>query len=257
METHLRREDGLYWVDYGTTGPIGQERPNDIREASSVVSLGLNMAMGVLHAELFKMTADELYRIRAIRTADALSNCLLSLGGVFLNDRDAWSQGTFAGDWVREVLSLPGISAKSWTLLRMTADSICANARTTNGYYGGSWSGPAEGLLSRWWSVGSKPEQIMTSASTVNMIVAAAYSAPQLHGLLRPTLQLMRRSVDGTFQITVVGEPSWSHDLETTTDFVDWTTVTNIFPNQEGKSFIYTFPGCNPLTYYRASLMLR
>jgi hypothetical protein len=60
-----------------------------------------------------------------------------------------------------------------------TADSIYRRARTAEGYYGGSWSGPAEGPGSHWAMVGSRPQQITTSASAVNVIAAAALAEQQ------------------------------------------------------------------------------
>lgn len=174
IETRLLRADGLYWCDVDQTGPVGATRPNNIREANSVAFLGGNMAMGVLHAHLFRMTGDDLYRQRAIRTADALLSHLVTDQGIYLNDRDAWADGVFAGDWAREVLPLPGIGARHRAVLRATADSIAQHARTADGFYGGSWAGPAEGPASRWFVKNSKPQQIMTSANTVNMLVAAA-----------------------------------------------------------------------------------
>ena len=174
MEEHLLRDDGLYWADLEAAGPKGKERPNDIHEAGSVVFLGGNMAMGVIHARLFRATGDDRYRQRALRTAAALLKRLTTAEGVFFNDRDAWANGTFADDWAREVLSLPGIGREHWTVLRKTADSIFTKARTADGYYGGSWSGPAEGEGSAWFRKKSMPQQIMTSANSVNMIVAAA-----------------------------------------------------------------------------------
>ena len=96
------------------------------------------------------------------------------MGGIYLDDRDAWSNGTFAGDWAADVLSLPGVDVAQRQLLQRTADSIYRNARTSRGYYGGSWGGPAEGPGSRWCVKGSRPEQITTSSSSAMMIVAAA-----------------------------------------------------------------------------------
>ena len=174
METHLLRSDSLYWCDFGENGPVGQNRPDDVREADSVVFLGGNMAMGVLHARLFRETGDDTYRLRALRTAEALLGRLAGGGGVFINDRDAWTNGLFAGDWAREVLTLPGVTAKHTAVLRATADSIWRRARTEEGFYGGSWSGPAEGPESAWYAKGSKPRQIMTSASALNLLLAAA-----------------------------------------------------------------------------------
>ena len=87
MEKHLLRDDGLYGCDLESTGPKGRNRPNDIHEAGSVVFLGGNMAMGVIHARLFRVTGDDTYRQR-LTTAES----------VFFNDRDAWVNGIFAGD---------------------------------------------------------------------------------------------------------------------------------------------------------------
>ena len=173
METHLLREDGLYWCDYGATGPSGQNRPKDIHEAGSVVFLGGNMAMGVIHARLYRSTKDDKYRERALRNASALVKQITTAEGIFIDDRDAWTNGVFAGDWAREVLSLPGVDSGHRIALRKTADSIYSKARTSTGFYGGSWSGPAEGEGSVWWKKKSLPEQIMTSATAVHMIVAA------------------------------------------------------------------------------------
>ena len=175
MENHLLRDDGLYWCDYGASAPIGQSRSNRISETSSVVFLGGNMGMGVLHAHFYRLTTEDTYRVRALRTATALSRRLATAENVFINDRDASTEGVFAGDWAREVLSLPGIAARDKALLRNTAVSIYTKARTASGYYGASWSGPAEGDQSRWWRTGRKPDRITISSSSVNMIVAAAF----------------------------------------------------------------------------------
>ena len=99
MEAHLLRPDGLYWCDYDRFGPVGKERPNDIREGGSVVFLGGNMAMGVLHARLYRLTGDGSFRVRAVRTAEAIRSSLVTNKGIYVNDRDAWSNGVFAGDW--------------------------------------------------------------------------------------------------------------------------------------------------------------
>ena len=256
MENHLLRADGLYWVDYGPSGPIGQERPDDINEAGSVVFLGGNMAMGVLHARLFRMTSTDMYRARAVRTADALSNRMRSLSGLFVNDRDAWVEGTFAGDWAREVLTLSGITARHWTVLRSTADSIYTNARTSEGYYGGSWSGPADGAVSRWWAIGSKPQQITTSSSSVNMIVAAAYFDSHLLEMLKPSLQTARRTTDGKIQITATGEPGWSHQFQSSTNLTTWTTLTNYFTDSISNLFKFTPLNFGTGEFYRSTLLV-
>jgi len=213
------------------------------------------MAMGILHARLYRMTSNELYRTQSLRTADAVSNRLVSLAGIYVNDRDAWTQGTFAGDWAREVLTLPGISAKHWTVLRTTADCIYTYARTIGGYYGGSWSGPADGSGSRWWAVGSKPEQIMTSSSTANMIIAAAFF--ETFNILRPTLQISKPLDSRTIQVTLFGEPGWSYDLQSSTNLINWTTITNQLVDQFANPFTLNAPVFGLQSTYRAVLQLQ
>jgi len=174
MEKFLLRPDGLYWCDYGTAGPNGGERPQDIKEGGSVTFLGGNMAMGVLHARLYRLTGQDIYRLRAIRTADALYHRMTNSGRVFINDRDAWVTATFACYWVKEVLTLPGVDLKHVQAICNTASSIYTMARTADGYYSGCWSGTADGSGCVWWNEGSKADQIMTSANSVDIIIAAA-----------------------------------------------------------------------------------
>ena len=174
LENLLLRDDGIYFCDYNQDGPIGKERPNDIREAGSVSFLAGNMAMGVLHARLYRLTGDEMYLLRALRTVQGVKSVLSVHGGVFLNERDAWANGTYFPEWAEEVLSLPGITEDDKTMMYNTAASVWMNARTEDGFYGGSWSGPADGDRSTWVRVGSRPQQIMTSGSTVLTLVGAA-----------------------------------------------------------------------------------
>ncbi len=172
MESHLLRPDGIYWCDVDRLGPRGQG-PNIIHEAGSCTFLAGNMAMAVLHARLYRLTGEKRYLDRALRTADSVARTL-TCRGVYLDDRDAWANGTFAADWVQDVLTLPGIDGRHKDLLFRTADSIYRNARTSDGFYGGAWGGPADGPGSPWSTIGSRPQQIMTSGSSVNMIAAAA-----------------------------------------------------------------------------------
>ena len=139
-----------------------------------------NMAMAVINARLYHITGDDGYRKKALATADGIYEHETQ-DGIYLNDRDAWANGTYAGMGCAGA-HLPGID-KSILRLPKTADSIFANARTCDGYYGGSWGGPADGLPSKWFSVGSRPQQIMTSGSTVNMLVAAAIVEEQERGM--------------------------------------------------------------------------
>ena len=199
LERHLRRDkrvvyadglsdggaytvevrDKLYWMEYNEgrdgrrerNGPDGGTRPGHIREASSVSSLFGNMAMSIIQARLHMLKRDEAYRVRALETVRALvDNPYYDCEGVFVNDRDAWVNGMFAGWWVSDVLVLPGMPQKAKDMIYATAKSISGKARTPEGFYGAAWR---SGL--RWKSAEpTSPEQIMTSASTVNMIMAAA-----------------------------------------------------------------------------------
>ena len=173
IESRLLRPDRLYWCDYSREGPIGRERPEDIREAGSVSFLAGNMAMGTLHAQRYRTTGDPKYLERALQTAAAI-HAKYVREGVLIDDRDAWANGTFAAAWVEDVLTLPGIDRKHSDTLGRTADSIFQKARTKEGFYGGSWSGPSSGPGSAWCVKGSRPEQIMTSGSSANVIMAAA-----------------------------------------------------------------------------------
>ena len=136
--------------------------------------LGGNMAMGAIHARLYKKTGDERYKQRALETVRAITNGPYNNKGVLLNDRDAWTTASFAKWWVKDVLTLEDVADADRELFFNTARSISKNARTPEGYYGGSWSGPATGSGSKWFRVGSVPEQIMTSANSSNVIMAAA-----------------------------------------------------------------------------------
>ena len=169
--------DHLYFCDYNegrtgrgeSTGPDGGRRTNDIREAGSVSALFGNMAMGALHARLYRRTGERRYLDRALETVRAIGDGVYNQQGVLLNDRDAWANGAFFKTWVEDVLVLPGVQQKDKDLVYNTARSIYNRARTEQGYYSGSWSGS-----SRWEEVGSVPEQIMTSGTSVNVIMAAA-----------------------------------------------------------------------------------
>ena len=140
MESQLLRSDGLYWADRDRRGPVGEADPQRIGEASSVTFLAGDMGMGVLHARLYRLTGDKVYLDRAVRTADAIAE-KLTADGVYIDDRDAWTNGAFAGDWAQEVISLPGMADRHKKLLWHAADSIYLLARTSQGYYGGSGAG--------------------------------------------------------------------------------------------------------------------
>ena len=170
-------DDKLYYCDFNvdrvgrteTYGPDGGKRPNDIGEAGSVGHLGCNMAMAALNAKLYKKTGDEVYLTRATETMHAITDGLYNNNGIYLNDRDAWTSGTFTKVWVEEVLTLPGARSEDKERMFNTARSISEKARTADGYYSGSWTGSG-----KWERIGSVPQQIMTTGSSVNFIMGAA-----------------------------------------------------------------------------------
>ena len=253
METNLLRSniDNLYWCDFNSSGPVGQDRPEDIFEAGSVVYLGGNMGMALLHARLYELTGDTNYLNRAIRTANAIINSpLVTSGGIYLDDRDAWTEGTFVGDFAREVLSLPGIGPTNWTVLWKTADSIYTNAQT-NGYFGGSWAGPAQGLGSAWWVNGSLPQQITTSSSSANMIMAAAALENQYATIIIPHMQISP-PFGARVTVTTFGQPDWQYQFQSSTNLTVWNAVTNFYPDPLSNSFNFNSPLSGSSMFFRA-----
>lgn len=259
METYLLRTnlDNLYWCDYNTNGPDGQDRPEDITEGGSVVFLGGNMGMAVLHARLYQMTGDTNYLNRAIRTANAIFNSpLVTPGGVYLDDRDPNVEGTYAGDWAREVLTLPGIDPRHWSMLWSTADSIYNNARTTNGYYGGSWSGPADGPGSIYWVNGAIPQILAVSCSSANMILSSAVLEGQYGNIIRPHLQISPRSGAG-ITVTNFGQPYWPYQFQSSTNLAAWNSVTNFYPDPVSGRFGFSPSMATPWGFYRATPLVQ
>lgn len=170
-QSKLMRDDGLFWCEDFPSGP---QTVGPIQEARSVTFLGGNMAMGVVDARLWRDTGEKIYLRRALAVAAAIRAHETDGAGHYLDDRDAYADGYFMGDWARDVLTLPGIPPADRELMRRTARAIFDHDRTVAGYYGGSWDGPAEGAGSAWWNANFRPEQIMVSANAVNVIVGAA-----------------------------------------------------------------------------------
>ena len=153
--------------------PIGVDDENRIREGNSYSSLFGNMGMAVIHKKLYDMTGEEIYLVRAIRTANALGLSNLYTGeGIFVNDRDAWCNATFAGRFVKEVMSIPyGITPELSKLFANTAESIVHHCITPEGLYRGGWGGSDR------WDAHSGPQWMMTSGTTTQMIYAALLGA--------------------------------------------------------------------------------
>ncbi len=172
MESLLGRSDGLYWTDATSSAPLGNDTPNRITEAGSVSFLAGNQAMCVIAKRLYDIEKDENYLMRIKKTSLAIST-VYDHNGIYFNDRDAWTNGTFMSDFARHIAANPDLAFGNADLLLATARSIVANDVTEDGYYGGSWQGPA-GKGSRWTDGGSVPQQVNTSGTTVHVLVAAA-----------------------------------------------------------------------------------
>lgn len=192
LENLLRRPDGLYWCGVTATGAQGRDRPYGIGEAGSVTYLGGNMAMAVLNALLGETEKAEQTVLGIVRYES-------DNGGAFLNDRDAWNNTFFLGMFVREVIPKGIAGDIAQRALDATVTRVLENACFADGYYSASWLGPREpssvgypsegdystdgrnnwgkGYNNNGLNVGSTPNQIMTSASTAHVLLAAALSA--------------------------------------------------------------------------------
>lgn len=189
LETLLRRPDGLYWMGVDENGTSSASNPYGIREGGSCTYIGANMAMAVLN--MLMGNEDKAYEtVLGIARFETYDN------GAFMNDRDAWNNTFFLGMFVREVMGKGVADGHIDRALYATVTMILENACFDDGYYGASWSGPkepsstgypSEGDYStdgrNYWGVqynnnglniGSTPNQIMTSATTAHVLLAAA-----------------------------------------------------------------------------------
>ena len=165
------RDDGLYFCEANLHFHRGEA--HQIGEAGSSSFLAGNLGMAALAAKFYKLTGNQEYLDRMYAVNEGLQYRYLTEEGVLINDRDAWTNGIFSAYYVVEVLTMPD-TEEMQKVFRDTALSIAVNARTEDGYYGGSWSGPAEGPSSAWYGIGSTPQQSKTTGSTVLMLTAAA-----------------------------------------------------------------------------------
>ncbi len=189
IETYLRRPDGLYWINSEEALTRNYAaNPYGIGEAGSVTYLNGNIAMTVLNT-LLGHTEQAQQTISGILRYETYAN------GAFLNDRDSWNDTFFLGLFVRVVMSDATLNdGRLDRALSSTVAMILENACFDDGYYGASWSGPKEpssmgyteeypveernrwgrGLINDGLNIGSTPQQIMTSASTAHVLLAAA-----------------------------------------------------------------------------------
>jgi hypothetical protein len=212
--------DGIYWMSYGpdpyngdAVGIIGGEpaalpgctggewRPDVIYNGGgSVSALWGNMALDVARSLMFQITGTTSYRTSAVNLANAIRTSPLGSSGAYINDRDAFAEGSFSPLWARNVLGyggapLAGVSPDVLTALRQTADNIHSYSRQDGGagtFHCGAGSPPAQQcpvgsykgdwpqtLATKdqdvWSTSGSSADLLMVSASTVGMMVGASY----------------------------------------------------------------------------------
>ena len=162
------KKDGLYYCEANSYWPLGDLK--SIAEGGSASFIAGNMAMATLAAKLYKITNDNKYLDRVYEINAGLLKRYYK-DGYLIADRDAWTNGTFAAYYAGNVLCLENNKEMQNALLS-NADSIMKNARTEDGYYDGSWGGPAG--KSVWSFKKSMPQQITTSGSSVSMVTSAA-----------------------------------------------------------------------------------
>lgn len=209
MHRYLKHPSGVYFAELDirpSVGgkpnpsyrkPIGWNRPNDITRGGSVAFLGGTMAMASLSGALYLHTGDKAYLdevnsiVAGMQRRDTFArpgSAVGVKGDVFVNERDAWANGFTAPRFVWDALSLNGVDAdgKLKELFLGTARAI-ESERTTEGFYGGDWSGAEWDAAHRWntWVAQAKggtgsgagmatPDQLPTTSSSIAMIFAGA-----------------------------------------------------------------------------------
>lgn len=205
VENNLRRADGLYYIHINGEGVASKDNPYDISEGGSCTYIGGNMCMAVLNYRLGNID-------KAKTTAEGIALFETTRTGALLNDRDAWNNTFFLGMFQRELVQTGVVDARYADILRTTAANILVNAVFDDGYYSAAWEGPKEPqsngypkdypmeARNRWgtqvnqggYFIGSTPNQIMTTATTIHVLFAAAAMAEQPAA---PALETLR--VDG------------------------------------------------------------
>lgn len=187
----------------GYLKPIMGSGPQYLTTRGSALSYpGGNMAMMALSAELWLQTRDAKYKaviapwMAAALRIGAFARATLPAGlpgatPVLAAVRDAWSDWYFAPTFVQHVLSIKASDPTgAWrAVLRNTANSL-ARQRTPDGHYGMDSSGPEFEVSGKYatWAAQARnggspgphpineavPQQAMTTANAVSMIVASA-----------------------------------------------------------------------------------
>jgi len=201
VETNLRRDhamtyngftftemDYLYYNDFMVNSATIQA-PNYFGQGRTTIGTGGssssffgNTAMCVINKRLYELTGDEAYLDKALKTANAFVGSNYDLDGVLCNDRDAYTNCAFVGFFVREVLSLDGITDETKQLFLNTAKSILNNCYFEEGYYGSDWAGENKWTPS---VTHGNPHCLTNNATTVHMIYAVCWAVQ--NGVIMPT----------------------------------------------------------------------
>jgi len=187
------RNDGIYFAEIYTNADAGIGPADQIHMGWSTSFLAGNLCMAALSAKFYRLTGKQEYLNRVYNINKGLLK-YYNADGILLNDRDAWTDGTYTALYVSEMKTVPG-AEEILDLVKNTAVSIVTNARTVDGYYSGRWGGPADGWRGIWGYYneqsaadieyiltpeaqrvirGSTAEQSMTTGTSVLMVVAAA-----------------------------------------------------------------------------------
>ena len=202
VDIHLRNSDSIDGTPYHQ--PLRQfNEPQDLTDnnrrhpvrGESGHSSGLLMAMGVLSAKLYQITGSATYLSEMTGVVAALSNphIFLMPDGTILNDRDAWTAGFFACEFVREVLSQSAAGIDPSGTLRSafitTGTYILSQGARPGGFYSEDWGSPgalkngtSANLPATWDAQGgypnainggeANPAQMMVTANAAIMILA-------------------------------------------------------------------------------------
>jgi hypothetical protein len=198
----LNPDDGCYKQGFQC------DQPSGITRGASVSYIGGVMGVEALSAQLYLTTGQQKYLddINSVLPAMLQARTFLRpasnvgvpglTGHVFLNDRDAWTDGTHAESFVYNVLSLAGVdvSGAFKAAFTNTAQSIISQ-RAPDGYYSPDWSGPeAAGNHPTWtsWSIQGLETNpainVTASISGTTLIVDSVNSAVFMGSISGTTL---------------------------------------------------------------------
>ena len=148
----VKRVDYLYWCDFNVNrdgrternGPDGAVRSNAISWDGSVSALFGNMAMASINAKLYRLTGQETYLTKSLRTVSAITKRYTTADNTYINDRDHNTNAAFAYYYVKETLTLPGITQEDINRFANTGYVIATYGVTQDGYYHTNWGKNAQ-----------------------------------------------------------------------------------------------------------------